>query len=150
MLLFDKITFHHSIFNMDQSVERMHKTQYKFHTQTTMTTKFYSTVYRWSTCPPRYISDVVTMTMTKKIIAKVVQRKTLQNAVHDIHIITDKPKKTYWRINFDNGGRSRTYVPQIHQRQVSWNRVLYAGCIVIEMQCAGCLQFGRWQLINEM
>ena len=30
-----------------------------------------------------------------KFIVKVVQRKALQNAVHDMHIITDKQKKTH-------------------------------------------------------
>ena len=54
-----------------------------------------------------------------KFIAKVVQRKTLQNAVHGIHIKTDKQeKKTYWRINFDKGGRSKTYVPQVHLNSI--------------------------------
>ena len=27
-------------------------------------------------------------------------------------------KKTYWRINFDKGGRSRTYVPQVHLNSI--------------------------------
>ena len=34
MHIFGKITFRHSFFNMDQPIERMHQTQYKFHTQT--------------------------------------------------------------------------------------------------------------------
>ena len=53
-----------------------------------------------------------------KFIAKIVQRKALQNAVHGIHIKTDKQEKTYWRINFDNGGRSRTYVPQVNLNNI--------------------------------
>ena len=58
MHIFDKITFQKRFFNMDQPIKRMHQAQYKFHRQTMITAKIYSTVCWWLTCPSRYLSHV--------------------------------------------------------------------------------------------